>query len=76
MANISLAPGERFEHYHSSESETRLEAGQAQLLIQSLSPITMQVGQLIRVPAETPHIMINTGTVVATVYCGAHGPSY
>ena len=73
MANIVLEPGEKFEHWHSRESETILNEGQVQLEIDS-SLIDLEIGRMIKISAYVKHVMVNTGKVPATVYCGSHGP--
>jgi uncharacterized cupin superfamily protein len=73
MANIVLKPGENFEHWHSHESETILNEGEVQLKFDS-SLIDLEIGKMIKIPAHVKHVMVNTGKVLATVYCGSHGP--
>lgn len=68
MAEIRLAPGEMFEHWHQSESITRLNSGRVQMMLQD-QLFELTPGEVRYVAAEVGHRLINVGTTTASVEC-------
>jgi mannose-6-phosphate isomerase-like protein (cupin superfamily) len=71
MARIVLDPDEVFEHIHSCESTTVLLSGSATLHMGGRS-LPFNVGEPVSVPANTSHVIRNTGDSEAVVGCGKH----
>jgi len=68
MAKIILDPGEQFEHSHDQTSQTILEEGNVDLKMLG-DKITLNIGQVVDVPAHTSHTLVNQGDVRAQVQC-------
>ena len=68
MARIELEPGERFEHTHSAASTTYLISGQVEVEVGGVAvPLSSTP---MAIPGNTPHVMVNVGSVIAVVGCG------
>ena len=71
MAIITLKPGEAFEHYHESESETSHVKGDLMISFNE-SALTLSEKQKIIIPANTSHTVKNIGASDATFKCAGH----
>ena len=68
MAQITLEPGESFEHYHSEASQSVLLEGLADFEYGGTrSP--MIIGKEILIASDTIHTMYNTGEKNAVINC-------
>jgi quercetin dioxygenase-like cupin family protein len=68
MAVIILEPGEIFEHTHSQNSTTDLQAGLVRCSYDDVS-IELRPGNTVLIPAGVPHVLENIGEVPAHVGC-------
>jgi len=68
MARIILEPSESFEHYHANPSETIHVSGKVEITLSEESRL-MKLGEIIRVPKDTKHIVTNRGETIAEVAC-------
>jgi quercetin dioxygenase-like cupin family protein len=73
VARIALEPGETFQHQHQQGSITILHSGTVKFSVAGTSQLLLP-GQPVFVGADEPHVMTNTGAVLALVDCEAHGP--
>jgi len=69
MAQIILDPGEIFEHIHPAPSTTALVAGEMSFTMNGETR-PMIKDEVILVPANTVHRVMNTGLVQAIGFCG------
>ena len=68
MAQITLEPGEVFEHTHDTETTTGLVSGKAELRMAGRS-FELRTDQKVVVPANVAHSVVNTGPGVAVCRC-------
>jgi mannose-6-phosphate isomerase-like protein (cupin superfamily) len=68
MAIYILDVAETEEHSHDQETMTVLLEGAADLIIEDRRR-PLAINEIVRVPAHTPHLVINTGPTLAKINC-------
>ncbi|WP_271270478.1 cupin domain-containing protein [Aliamphritea hakodatensis] len=69
MVTISIPVGDYFQHTHDHESTSEILQGVARVKV-GTQTFVMNMGELISVPADTPHSFENISQEMLLVSCG------